>query len=110
MRPALFHPKALEVLRSFPEDVRRAMGKAILDLQKGHTLSMPLSKAMPSVALGVEELRVHDAATQYRAFYYRKSPRGILVFHAFTKRTRKTAATEIALARRRLKEMLRAAK
>jgi hypothetical protein len=35
MRPALFHPKARAVLKSFPEDVRREIGRAIFDMQKG---------------------------------------------------------------------------
>jgi len=57
MKPALIHPKARAVLRSFPEEVRLEIGKAIFDLQKGSTLSMPLSRPMHSVAAGVEELR-----------------------------------------------------
>jgi len=47
MKPALFNPKARAVLRSFPEDVRREIGKAIFDLQKGAKLSMLLSRPMP---------------------------------------------------------------
>jgi len=36
-------------------NVRRAFGKAIYDLQLGHLLSMPLSRAMPAVGSGVAE-------------------------------------------------------
>jgi hypothetical protein len=57
VKPARFHPKARAVLKTFPEDVRRELGKAIFDLQKGRRLSMPLSRPMPSVAEGVEELQ-----------------------------------------------------
>jgi hypothetical protein len=32
-----------------PEEVRRAFGKAIYDLQSGHTLAMPLSRPMPTL-------------------------------------------------------------
>jgi predicted XRE-type DNA-binding protein len=60
MKPGLFHPKARAVLRSFPDDVRRELGKAIFDLQKGAKLSMPLGDAMkkvkPVVARNAKEL------------------------------------------------------
>ena len=65
MKPALFHPKARAVLKGFPDDVRREIGKAIFDLQKGTKLSMPLSRPMPSVAAGVEELRMKDRSGAY---------------------------------------------
>ena len=106
MKPALFHPKARAVLRSFPEDVRREFGEAIFDLQKGVTLSMPLSRPMPSVAPGVEELRVKDRSGAYRVFYFTRLETAVLIFHAFKKRTAKTPTQEITLARKRLKEML----
>ena len=106
MKAALFHPKARAVLRLFPEEVRRKLGQVIFDLQKGEKLSMPLSRPMPSVAPGVEELRVKDRTGAYRAFYYTRLADAILIFHAFEKKTAKTPLHEAALARRRLKEML----
>ena len=62
--------------------------------------------AMPTVAPGAFELRVRDRGGSYRAFYLIKSERGILVFHAFEKRTQKTPRHEIERARKRLREML----
>jgi phage-related protein len=106
MKLALFHPKAREAIRTFPEEVRREIGKAIFDLQKGHTIGMPLSRPLPTVALGVEELRIRDRSGIYRTFYFTKSSRGILIFHAFVKKTQKTPLQEIDLGRKRLKEML----
>lgn len=79
MKPAIFHPAAREAIRAFPTAVKRQLGKAILDLQKGHHLGMPLSRPMPEVAVGVEELRIRDEAGTYRTFYFRKSKRGILI-------------------------------
>ena len=61
---------------------------------------------MPAVALGVEELRLRDPAGIYRTLYYKKSRRGILIVHAFVKKTPQTSKRELDLARRRLKEML----
>lgn len=86
--------------------VRRELGKAILDLQKGHAPAMPLSRPMPGVAVGVEELRIRDPAGVYRTLYYKKSRRGILILHALMKKTPQTPKRELDLAKRRLKEML----
>ena len=106
MKPTIFHRAAREAIRAFPAAVKRQLGKAILDLQKGHGLGMPLSRPMPAVAVGVEELRIRDAAGIYRTFYSKKSKRGILIVHAFVKKTQKTPPHEITLARKRLEEML----
>jgi phage-related protein len=106
LQPALLHPKAREAIRSFPKPARHEIGEAILDLQKGSRLTMPLSRPMPSVGSGVHEIRVRDAAGIYRAFYVLKFEKGVIVFHAFEKRTRKTPAREIELGRKRLREML----
>ena len=61
---------------------------------------------MPSVGPGVSELRLHGADGQFRAFYFTADARGILVFHAFSKKTQQTSLVEIDLGRKRLKEMM----
>lgn len=106
MRAAIFHPSAREAIRSFPEDVRREIGKAVFDLQRGEALGMPLSRPVPSIASGAAELRIRDKSGIYRAFYYASSSKGILVFHAFMKKTRATPTQELDLGKRRLKELL----
>lgn len=106
MKPARFHPKARAVLKGFPEDVRRELGKAIFDLQKGQKLSMPLSRPMPDVAKGVEELRLKDPKGVYRVFYLASFADAVVIFYAFTKKTQRTPLRDIVLARKRLKEML----
>ena len=42
----------------------------------------------------------------FPVFYYTASAAGVLVFHAFAKKTQRTRAPEIELARKRLKELL----
>ncbi len=106
MKSAAFHPKARDIIKSFPEDVRRELGKAIFDLQAGFNLSMPLSRSMPSVAAGVSELRIRDRSGIYRVFYYTKLSDSVLIIHAFTKKTQKTPQHEIVIAQERLKEIL----
>lgn len=106
VKEAILHPAARLTIKAFPADVRKEIGKAIFDLQKGEKLVMPLSRPMPSVGAGVGEIRVRDAAGIYRVFYYVKSVRGILVFHAFVKKGQKTPQYEIELGQKRLKELL----
>ena len=106
MKPAVFHLAARKALQEFPEDVRRECGKAIFDLQKGHTLSLPLSRSMRSVGPGVEELRMKDQSGAYRVFYYARLRDRVLVFHAFKKKTQQTPQREIELGQKRLKEIL----
>ena len=105
-KAAIFHPAARRAIRDFPAEVRRELGKAIFDLQKGNVLGMPLARPMPEVGVGVEELRIRDRSGVYRTFYFKKSKRGILIPHAFVKKTRKTSTHELNVARDRLKEML----
>ncbi len=107
MKVARFHPAALEELRSFPEDVRRSFGKAIHDLQMGHTLAMPISRPMPSVGRGAAELRIRDGSNAYRAFYVVQIADAVVIFHAFVKKTQKTPDREIDLGKKRLQEMLK---
>jgi len=103
---AIFHPAAREAIRSFPESVRRELGKAIFDLQRGAALGMPLSRPMPSIASGAAELRIRDRSGIYRALYYTSSPQGILVFHAFMKKTPTAPKQDLDLGKKRLKELL----
>jgi phage-related protein len=72
----------------------------------GEQTGMPSAKPMPGVAAGVSELRVKGSDGIYRAFYCAASPRGVLVFHAFVKKTQRTPPLDIGLARKRLKELL----
>lgn len=69
---------------------------------------MPNARPMASIALRVWELPVRDDDGIFWVFYYTASAAGVLVFHAFAKKTRRTPAPEIELARKRLKELLHA--
>jgi hypothetical protein len=54
---AIFHPAALSAIREFPKGARREIGEAVLKIQWGASIGMPLSRPMPSVARGVHERR-----------------------------------------------------
>jgi phage-related protein len=62
---------------------------------------MPNSRPMPAVAAGVSELRVRGEDGIFRVFYFTAAPEGVLVFHAFVKKTQRTSPLEIGLARKR---------
>lgn len=75
-------------------------------MQMGERIPMPNSRPMPAVAAGVSELRVRGEDGNFRVFYYVAAPQGVLVFHAFAKKTQRTPPLEIDLARKHLKELL----
>jgi hypothetical protein len=76
------------------------------DLQRGEILTMPLSRTMPSIAVRAEELKIRNRARAYRVFCYATLGRGVLVFHAFTKKSQTTPKHERAMGKKRLKELL----
>ena len=108
--PIVFHPKARDAIREFPREIRDRLGKALFLLQRGEQPGMPLSRPMPTVAIGVSELRLHCDDGQFRTFYFTADANSILVPHAFEKRTQRTPLPEIQLARKRLKELISAIK
>lgn len=61
---------------------------------------------MTTVGPGVIEIRVHTGL-EHRIFYVAKYEEAVYVLHAFEKRTRQTPQPEIALARKRLADLVR---
>jgi phage-related protein len=105
MKPVDFHPRALEFIRAQSRSIRRQVGEALRDLQKGASLGMPLSRTMTAIAPGVHELGVRGEGATVRVFYYVRKSDAIIVFHAFQKKSQKTPLREVHLARQRLQEV-----
>lgn len=63
------------------------------------------SKPMAGVGTGVEEIRIHTGQ-EHRVFYIARFEEGVYVLHAFEKRSRKTPARDIQVARDRLRAVL----
>ncbi len=105
MKKVIWHPKARDIISSFPESVRQELGYLLFRIQNGETLGMPHSSPMKTVAVGAHELRVRGSDGIYRAFYFTKSSEGILIFHAFMKKTPKTPVDEMDIGKKRLKEL-----
>lgn len=78
-------------------------GMLLRRLQRGEVLSMPESRAMPSIGLRCHELRVDDITRkkEWRIIYYVGSL-AIAVLEAFQKNTRETPAEVIRICKRRL--------
>jgi phage-related protein len=95
----VFEGDSLEVIRSFPEEARANLGADLRRVQNGDRPldSKPMAPALP----GVFELRDDDKDAWYRIFYTQQH--GIVyVLHCFKKKTRKTPAGDVEIARRRL--------
>ena len=106
MKSITFHPKALAFIRGQSSTIKREIGEALRDVQKGINLGLPLSRPMSTVATGTHELRVRSATTVVRVFYFVKMADRIMVFHGFQKKTQKTPTHEIAVGQQRLQEVL----
>ena len=92
---------SLDILREFPRAVRVTLGSEIYRLQSSE--SPADSKPISTVGSGVKELRTRDRNNQYRTIYVVKRAEGIVVLHAFVKKTQKTAKADIELAKQRFK-------
>jgi phage-related protein len=102
-KPVIWLGDAREIMRAFPEDVRQIAGFQLWRVQRG--LEPNDWKPMPSVGLGVQEIRIHTG-TEHRVLYVAKFAEAVYVLHAFEKRTRQTRRTELDLARQRLRRLV----
>ncbi len=57
---------------------------------------------MPSVGLGVREIRVRDHTGAFRVIYVAKLADYIYVLHCFQKKSQKTEAADLSVAAKRL--------
>ena len=105
MKPVEFRGTALNDLRGFPQSAMRDAGYQLDKVQ--HGFPPDDAKALPSVGVGVVELRIWDEAGAFRVMYIAKLDDAVYVLHCFQKKTQQTAGRDIELARRRFKELLK---
>ena len=94
---------SLDDLRDFPDDARREAGHQLHLVQLG--LDPGDWRSMTSVGAGVYEIRIHTTV-EHRVFYVVKFADAVYVLHAFAKKTRRTAKSDIQLGRQRLQDVL----
>ena len=91
----------------WPEEVREDLADAIARLERGHMLTMPISRPMPSIGKGVHELRFKDRSGIYRVIYFIVEDAHIWLIHAFKKKTQATSQHDIEVAKERLKRVIK---
>lgn len=103
MKPITWLSNTKDAVRSFSEDARSEAGHQLGRVQLG---KQPEDwKPMPSIGIGVNEVRVH-AENEYRVIYVAKFSEAIYVLHSFSKKTRQTSKRDIELAKQRYRELL----
>ena len=75
-------------------DARLEAGVLLRRLQRGEVLSMPHSRAMPSIGPRCCELRIPDRDQTWHIIY-RIDPDAIVIVDVFSKKTRQTAVSVI---------------
>jgi phage-related protein len=103
MKPLVWLGDSFARLRSFP---RQAMREAGYQLERVQAGKEPYDwKPMPSIGLGVNELRVRKGGA-FRIVYIAKFEEALYVLHAFQKKAQRTPWLDIELARRRLAALM----
>ncbi len=105
--PVRFYGPVRTLIHGWPLEVKKELGSVLTRLQKGDSVGMPDVRPMPTVGRQVSEIRISEASGSYRALFAVRTKFGILLFHAFQKRSRKTPVREVSTARQRLEAFLR---
>ncbi len=103
MKQVVWLGDSLRRVRDFAPEARHEAGVQLGLVQVGEEPSD--WKPMPSVGLGVNEIRVRIGSA-FRVIYMAKFMEAVYVLHAFQKKSRETARTDIELARRRFRELI----
>ena len=97
-RPLIWLGNSREAIRGFPDGARLSAGFQLWRVQRG--LEPNDWKPMPSVGLGVQEIRIRTEG-EHRVLYVAKFAEAVYVLHAFEKRTRRTPTEALDLAKQR---------
>lgn len=92
-----------EWLRNLSPEDRRIIGTDLATVQVGWPVGMPLCRSLGS---GMWELRSKLTSNRIARLVFFVTESRIGVVHGFIKKTQKTPPSEIALAQRRMKEMM----
>jgi phage-related protein len=104
-RPVVWLGDSLKQVRDFPGDVRREIGSALYDAQKGE--KSPDAKPFKGVGSGVFEIVTRFDTDTYRTVYAVQIGHSVYVLHAFQKKAKrgiKTPQHEVDAIKRRYKQ------
>jgi phage-related protein len=100
-----FDPSVFQTIKDWPADIYADYVRlSEMVALHGPNLRMPYSRAMGD---SLFELRARGASGHGRALYCFCFGQRVVILHAFRKKTRQTADHDLALARKRLKEIKR---
>ena len=105
MKPVHFVGSSREDLRDLPADARETAGHQLFKVQQGKEPDD--WKPMPTVGVGVNEIRIQDESGAYRVLYVAKFEEAVYVLHVFEKRSQKTQKSDIRLAKGRYADLLK---
>ena len=93
----------LDWIRSLPEADRRIVGEDLRTVQKAFPVGLPVCNNLGG---GLWEVRSSLSSKREARliFFQSSSVKALVVVHGFIKKTRKTPAAELILARRRMNE------
>ncbi|MGB6742373.1 MAG: type II toxin-antitoxin system RelE/ParE family toxin [Terracidiphilus sp.] len=100
-----FRGSSLEDLSRFPAVARRKAGYQLFQVQEGDDPDD--WKPMTDIGQGVREIRIREKDGAFRVIYVATFLRAVFVLHCFQKKTQKTSAGDIELAKRRYKDLVR---
>ena len=100
-----FRDSALDDLRAFPDSARREAGFQLDQVQHGGDPDH--WKPMPTIGQGVREIRIRDEIGAFRIIYVAKFSKTVYVLHCFQKKTPKTRKSDIDLAEKRYRDLIK---
>ena len=95
----------MQRIQAFPAAIRLEVGYQIQTLQRGGQPSD--FKPMPTIGIGVEEVRVQGGPGAYRVIYTARMADEIVVLHAFQKKSRGTSKLDLQIAKTRFNRLKR---
>jgi phage-related protein len=104
-KPIDFLGSSLDDLRAFPLEAKREAGHQLDQVQNGQEPDD--WKPMNTVGQGVKEIRIRDTAGAFRVIYIAKFADAVYVLHCFQKKTEKTSKTDLDLAAKRYRNLLK---
>jgi phage-related protein len=102
-KPVIWLGDSRQAVKDFPQVARQRTGRQLAKVQDG--LEPESWKPMPSIGLGVNEIRVREGGA-FRLIYVAKFPEAVYVLHAFEKKARRTPKPDIELARSRFRALV----
>lgn len=103
MKEIAWQGSSREDLIGFPVEVRRMAGYQLDKVQHGE---LPDDwKPMPTIGVGVREIRIRESSGAWRVIYVASIGSTIHVLHAFQKKTQRTRQSDLELARQRFRNI-----